>query len=264
MATRKPVLAVKLGDRVKVGFTKWRGRIVELRGPLGPKGSASLPGLQPGEAAACRHRGARRATRTASRWGLRETGRRGQRELFRNNSRFYEEPAVKSKLHFFSVSLLGMHFERRPQIASCNGVLPLVAGVMPPKRTGTLGQDSPLCPDSDLLCTSQQTTPRHASGLAASGVAAVLALAQAVPAMPATDLYTCRRTSVPLRTAGRSTTIDIRPLAIRRSLVPGRPFCPAAAAQHARVCFDRPDQSSTRRSRHCACFAVLPSRTGVL
>jgi hypothetical protein len=59
-------------------------------------------------------------------------------------------------------------------------------------------------------------------------------------------------------TAGRSTTICIRPLAIRRSLVPGRPFCPAAASRQARLRFDRPDQSSTRRYRRFTCF-VLPS-----
>ena len=58
--------------------------------------------------------------------------------------------------------------------------------------------------------------------------------------MPATDFYTCRRTSLPLWTAGRSTTICIRPLAIRRSLVPGRPFCHAAASRQARLHFRPP------------------------
>jgi hypothetical protein len=78
--------------------------------------------------------------------------------------------------------------------------------------------------------------------------------------MPATDFYTCRLTSLPNTGSRPSTTICIRPLAIRRSLVPGRPFCPAAASRHARVNFGRPDQSSTRRYRRLPCFAmsVLP------
>jgi hypothetical protein len=73
-------------------------------------------------------------------------------------------------------------------------------------------------------------------------------------------LYVSAHISAALRTAGRSTTICIRPLAIRRSLVPGRPFCHAAASRQARVYFDRPDQSSTRRYRRFPCFAlaVLP------
>jgi hypothetical protein len=58
----------------------------------------------------------------------------------------------------------------------------------------------------------------------------------------------------PRGTAGRSTTICIRPLAIRRSLVPGRPFCHAAAFRQARVYFGRPDQSSTRRYRRFTLF----------
>jgi hypothetical protein len=29
----------KLGDRVKIRYSQWRGRIVELRGPLGPGGA---------------------------------------------------------------------------------------------------------------------------------------------------------------------------------------------------------------------------------
>ncbi len=50
---------------------------------------------------------------------------------------------------------------------------------MPPKRTVTLGQDSPPFADSDFLFLSRETTNRHASGLAASSVGAALALAQA-------------------------------------------------------------------------------------
>jgi hypothetical protein len=89
-------------------------------------------------------------------------------------------------------------------------------------------------------------------------------LAQALRAMPATDFYTCRLTSLPMRTAGRSTIICIRPLAIRRSLVPRRPFCHAAACRHARVRFDRPDQSSTRRYRRFPWFACVSSCACVL
>ena len=40
MAAKKPAGPFKLGDRVKIRFTNWRGRIVELRGPLGPGGVA--------------------------------------------------------------------------------------------------------------------------------------------------------------------------------------------------------------------------------
>jgi hypothetical protein len=87
---------------------------------------------------------------------------------------------------------------------------------------------------------------------------------QAVRAMPATDFYTCRLTSLPSQGAGRSTIICIRPLAIRRSLVPGRPFCHAAASRPTRLCFGRPDQSSTRRCRRFPCFASLSSSCCVL
>jgi hypothetical protein len=39
MAAKKAAPAFKLGDRVTVrNFPHWRGRIVELRGPLGPGG----------------------------------------------------------------------------------------------------------------------------------------------------------------------------------------------------------------------------------
>jgi hypothetical protein len=33
------VPALTLGDRVKIRHTSWKGRIVELRGPLGPGGA---------------------------------------------------------------------------------------------------------------------------------------------------------------------------------------------------------------------------------
>jgi len=39
MAVKKAAQTFKLGDRVTVRhFPNWRGRIVELRGPLGPGG----------------------------------------------------------------------------------------------------------------------------------------------------------------------------------------------------------------------------------
>jgi hypothetical protein len=38
MAAKKPA-AFKLGDRVKIRFTEWRGRIVDMYGPLGPGGA---------------------------------------------------------------------------------------------------------------------------------------------------------------------------------------------------------------------------------
>src|SRR5260370_19200392 len=60
-----------------------------------------------------------------------------------------------------------------------------------------LGQDSPPFADAGLLCLPCETTNCRASRLAASSVGAALALAQALRAMPATDFYTCRRTSPP-------------------------------------------------------------------
>jgi hypothetical protein len=68
---------------------------------------------------------------------------------------------------------------------------------MPPKRTVILGQDSPPFVDSGLLCLTRETTNCHAPDwrLQVSGPA--IALAQALRAMPATDFYTCRRTSLP-------------------------------------------------------------------
>ena len=38
MAARKPTVPFKLGDRVEIRLSKSSGRIVELRGPLGPGG----------------------------------------------------------------------------------------------------------------------------------------------------------------------------------------------------------------------------------
>lgn len=38
MAAKKPAVPFKLGDRVKIRFSKLSGPIVELRGPLGPGG----------------------------------------------------------------------------------------------------------------------------------------------------------------------------------------------------------------------------------
>jgi hypothetical protein len=36
MARKKPSESFKLGDRVRIRYTEWRGRIVEERGPLAP------------------------------------------------------------------------------------------------------------------------------------------------------------------------------------------------------------------------------------
>ncbi len=38
MAVRKAAVPFKLGDRVKIRLSSLRGRIIELRGPLGPGG----------------------------------------------------------------------------------------------------------------------------------------------------------------------------------------------------------------------------------
>jgi hypothetical protein len=38
MAAKKASQAFNVGDRVKILHSDWRGRIVELRGPLGPGG----------------------------------------------------------------------------------------------------------------------------------------------------------------------------------------------------------------------------------
>jgi len=102
-----------------------------------------------------------------------------------------------------------------------------------------------------------ETTNGHASGLAASRVGGPRSH------WPRPCARCLRQTSIrvgahlcPRGTAGRSTTICIRPLAIRRSLVPGRPFCPAAASRQARLYIGRPDQSSTRRYRRFTLFAL--------
>jgi hypothetical protein len=38
MATKKPVPLFQVGDRVKIRYSDWRGRVVEFRGPLAPGG----------------------------------------------------------------------------------------------------------------------------------------------------------------------------------------------------------------------------------
>ncbi len=38
MATKKSMPLFQLGDRVKIHYSDWQGRIVELRGPLAPGG----------------------------------------------------------------------------------------------------------------------------------------------------------------------------------------------------------------------------------
>jgi hypothetical protein len=133
--------------------------------------------------------------------------------------------------------------------------LPLVARVMPPKRTVTLGQDSPSF--SDLLVSVLRKR------LTATLPDWRLREPRPRSHWPRPCVRCLRQTSIrvgsrlcPMRTAGRSTTICIRPLAIRRSLVPGRPFCHAAASRQARLRNDRPDQSSTRRYRRFTCFAL--------
>ena len=127
---------------------------------------------------------------------------------------------------------------------------------MPAKRTVTVRQNWPSFGSPGFFSPFRKRLTATLPDWRLQSVGARVALAQAVRAMPATDFYTCRLTSLPMRAAGRSTTICIRPLAIRRSLVPGRPFCPAAASRHARVNFGRPDQSSTRRYRRLPCFVV--------
>lgn len=39
MAVKKPAVPFKVGDRVKIRHSELRGRIVGLRGPLGPGGA---------------------------------------------------------------------------------------------------------------------------------------------------------------------------------------------------------------------------------
>jgi hypothetical protein len=94
---------------------------------------------------------------------------------------------------------------------------------MPPKRTLTIRQDSPSFADPGFLflCQKRLTATLPDWRLRKSG--ARVALAQACARC-------LRQTSIrvgsrlcPMRTAGRSTTICIRPLAIRRSLVPDDP-----------------------------------------
>ncbi|HEY7156159.1 MAG TPA: hypothetical protein VH575_19495 [Gemmataceae bacterium] len=38
MATKNSIPLFQLGDRVKIHYSDWRGRIVEFRGPLAPGG----------------------------------------------------------------------------------------------------------------------------------------------------------------------------------------------------------------------------------
>ena len=39
MAEKKTAEPWKLGDRVRIRYSRWRGRIVELHGPFGPGGA---------------------------------------------------------------------------------------------------------------------------------------------------------------------------------------------------------------------------------
>jgi hypothetical protein len=135
---------------------------------------------------------------------------------------------------------------------------------MPPKRTFVPGQVSSPGVDSDSVLLARETTHCRASRLAASRVGASRPRTQG-RARDACDrlLYVSAHVS-PWSGAGRSTIICIRPLAIRRSLVPGRPFCHAVASRPTRLCFDRPDQSSARRCRRLPCFDKLSSSGRVL
>jgi hypothetical protein len=130
---------------------------------------------------------------------------------------------------------------------------------MPPKRTVTPRQDSPPFAYSRLCCCLRKrlTATLPTGGFECRGPRRV----GPGRARDACDRLLYVSAHVSAHAGSRpSTTICIRPLAIRRSLVPGRPFCPAAASRHARVNFGRPDQSSTRRYRRLPCFAmsVLP------
>ena len=46
-AKNKKEIFFNLGDRVKIRHTDWRGRIVELRGPLGPGRAPNLQRSRP-------------------------------------------------------------------------------------------------------------------------------------------------------------------------------------------------------------------------
>ena len=112
-----------------------------------------------------------------------------------------------------------------------------------------------------LVACSRETTNCHASGLAASRVGGPRSH------WPRPCARCLRQTSIrvgahlcPRGTAGRSTTICIRPLAIRRSLVPGRPFCPAAASRQARLYIRPPGPvlDATLPSFHLVRFTCPP------
>ncbi len=75
---------------------------------------------------------------------------------------------------------------------------------MPPKRTVTLRQDSPSFGDPASSFSRRKRLTATLPDWRLQSVGARVALAQAVRAMPATDFYTCRLTSLPMRTAGRT------------------------------------------------------------
>jgi hypothetical protein len=165
---------------------------------------------------------------------------------------FYEESAVKSKLPFFLLSSCV-----RTLIASRQEGPSCLSGCARFGRRSPCLQNAPPCsgqprPGSltDARCDALRKRPTATlldwrlpvSGPRPQGL-------KAVRAMPATDFYPCRLTSLPRRGAGRSTTCCIRPRAIRRSLVPGRPFGPAVSVRPTHLRYGRPDQSSARRCR---------------
>ena len=129
---------------------------------------------------------------------------------------------------------------------------------MPPKRTVTLGQDSPPFADSDFLFLSRETTNRHASGLAASSVGAALALAQACGDACDRLLYVSAHISAQ---CGQQAEAPQSVFAHWRSAEAWYRDDPSVTRRprgQTRLRFDRPDQSSTRRYRRFTWF-VLPS-----
>jgi len=107
-----------------------------------------------------------------------------------------------------------------------------------------------------LFVSVSETTNCHASGLAASKVGGSRRFGPGLRAMPATDFYTCRLTSLPNADSRPKHHNLYSPTGDPPKPGTGRPFCHAAAFRQARVRFGRPDQSSTRRYRRFTCFAL--------
>jgi hypothetical protein len=178
------------------------------------------------------------------------------------NVPFYEEPPVKSKLSFFSAVRTP---DANPQSDLFPSCTPFGRQSHASKTHQHPGARLATFPPTSRCCSAR--SKRWPATLADWR----LRRFQACTHRPRPSVRCLRQPSIrvgahlcPKRTAGRNTTICIRPLAIRRSLVPGRPFCPAAASRQARVNCDRPDQSSTRRYRRCPCSLWLSSFACVL